>query len=69
MTLVLTNIRMIVFQEKAANDRSNGINYSIPWIMIEGFSRVDRLGRDGLEVKIRGLLKNVDIFLTCAHRQ
>lgn len=45
-----------------------GTNYGIPWIMMEGFSKVERNNRDALEVKIRGLLKNVEIYITCTNK-
>lgn len=61
--IILTNIRLIIIHDKVI-----GTNYGIPWIMIEGFSKATRNNRDALEVKIRGLLKNVEIYLTCTHR-
>ena len=61
--IVLTNIRLIIIHDKVV-----GTNYGIPWIMIEGFSKVSRNNRDALEVKIRGLLMNVEIYLTCTYR-
>jgi hypothetical protein len=36
--------------------------------MIEGFSKVERNNREALEVKIRGLLRNVEIYISCTHR-
>jgi hypothetical protein len=59
----LTNIRMIVL-----NDHSREVSYGIPWIMIESFTKMDKGGRDALEIKIRGLLKGVQIFVSCTHR-
>jgi len=39
--------------------KGTGVNYGIPWIMIESLTKTDKDNRDALEIKIKGLLKGV----------
>lgn len=63
VTLILTDIRLLIIHNIFGTT-----NYGIPWIMLERFVKTDYNNKEALELHIRGILKDVELYISCANR-